>query len=55
MVRRVRSAAQIAAMTEPGNHWVGPSLYLQIRPNGARSWLFHYRRAGRTRGTGWAR
>src|SRR5690606_27743249 len=46
------SSSQIAAIKVPGNHWVAPSLYLQVRPQGTRSWLFRYERVGRTRWLG---
>jgi integrase len=46
---RALSLAQVNALQAKGNHWVAPSLYLQIRPDrGSRSWLFRYERAGKT-------
>lgn len=46
---RALSLAQVNALQAKGNHWVAPSLYLQIRPErGSRSWLFRYERAGKT-------
>jgi len=45
--RRSFTAAQVAAIQEEGVHWVGPSLYLQVRPGqGTRSWMFRYSRNG---------
>lgn len=44
--RRALSAAQVNALAADGVHWVAPSLYLQIRPQGTRSWLFRYSRNG---------
>src|SRR3569623_2844884 len=42
---RALTAAQVAAITEDGVHWVAPSLYLQVRAGqGTRSWLFRYSR-----------
>ena len=44
--RRALTATQLAALKDEGVHWVAPSLYLQIRPQGTRSWLFRYSRGG---------
>jgi hypothetical protein len=33
-------------------HWVAPSLYLQIRDHGTRSWLFRYSRQGKNQWLG---
>lgn len=44
--RRALSAAQVNALAADGVHRVAPSLYLQIRPQGTRSWLFRYSRNG---------
>lgn len=53
MQKRALSQPQVAAIQAPGNHWVGPApLYLQIRPQGTRSWLFRYQRQGKTRWMG---
>jgi hypothetical protein len=43
---RARNAAQVASLERHGVHWIAPSLYLQIRPQGTRSWLFRYSRNG---------
>lgn len=48
MTKRSLSAAQVAALKATGTHWVSPGLYLQIKPNGARSWLLRYGRNGKT-------
>ena len=42
--RRALSAAQVSTLENDGVHWVAPSLYLQIRSHGTRSWLFRYSR-----------
>ncbi len=47
-MKRALSAPQVAALEAEGTHWVAPGLYLQIKPNGARSWLLRYRKAGKT-------
>jgi hypothetical protein len=44
--RRALTSSQVAALKDEGVHWVAPSLYLQIRPQGTRSWLFRYSREG---------
>lgn len=48
MVRRPLTTAQVEALKENGTHWVAsPGLYLQVKPNGARSWLFRYSTDGK--------
>ena len=44
MPKRALSATQVAALSDHTVHWAAPSLYLQIRPQGTRSWLFRYSR-----------
>jgi integrase len=44
--RRALTASLVASLKDEGVHWIGPSLYLQIRPQGTRSWLFRYTRNG---------
>ena len=44
--RRALTANQVSSLTNEGVHWIAPSLYLQIRPQGTRSWLFRYTRNG---------
>ena len=44
--------AKIRALTNVGLHHDGAGLYLQIRPGGARSWIYRYRLNGRTRDQG---
>ncbi len=44
--KRALTAAQVTALSKEGVHWVAPSLYLQIRNHGTRSWLFRYSRNG---------
>ena len=43
---RALTATQVTALKDHCVHWVAPSLYLQIRPQGTRSWLFRYSRNG---------
>jgi integrase len=43
---------KIRALTKVGFHHDGAGLYLQIRPGGARSWIYRYRLNGRTRDMG---
>jgi hypothetical protein len=44
--RRSLTSIQVAALSDDGVHWIAPSLYLQIRPQGTRSWLFRCSRNG---------
>ena len=44
--------AKIRTLTEIGLHHDGAGLYLQIRPGGARSWIYRFRLNGRTRDMG---
>jgi len=46
MSQRALTATQVTALKDDGVHWVAPSLYLQIRQHGTRSWLFRYSRSG---------
>jgi integrase len=46
MAKRALTATQVTALTRDGVHWIAPSLYMQIRPQGTRSWLFRYSRDG---------
>jgi len=46
MSQRALTATQVTALKDDGVYWVAPSLYLQIRPQGTRSWLFRYSRSG---------
>lgn len=49
MQRELEAAAQVMAHHKAeGTHWVAPGLYLQIKPNGARSWLLRYGKGGKT-------
>jgi integrase len=43
---RALTANQVNAISRDGVHWVAPSLYMQVRDHGTRSWLFRYSRAG---------
>jgi integrase len=43
---------KIRALTKVGFHHDGSGLYLQIRPGGARSWIYRYRLNSRTRDMG---
>lgn len=40
--KRALSAREADALREAGMHWVADNLYLQIREQGTRSWLFRY-------------
>src|SRR6516225_7082297 len=44
--------AKIRTLTRIGLHPDGAGLYLQIRPGGARSWIYRFRLNGRTRDMG---
>jgi integrase len=44
--------AKIRTLTKIGLHPDGAGLYLQIRPGGARSWIYRFRLNGRTRDMG---
>ena len=44
--------AKIRALTKIGLHHDGAGLYLQIRPGGARSWIYRFRLNSRTRDMG---
>jgi integrase len=44
--------AKIRTLTKIGLHHDGAGLYLQIRPGGARSWIYRFRLNGRTRDMG---
>lgn len=48
-IGRALSSRQVDALQAHGVHFVAPSLYLQIRPQGTRSWLFRYSQGGRNR------
>ena len=43
---------RMARIEEPGRYADGLGLYLQVGPNGAKSWLFRYERVGRERWMG---
>ena len=43
---RALTAKQANLLTKEGVHWVAPSLYMQMRDRGTRSWLFRYSRNG---------
>ena len=44
--------AKIRTLTKIGLHPDGAGLYLQIRPGGARSWIYRFRLNGKTRDMG---
>lgn len=50
--KRALSAQQVAALTDNGTHRVDNQLYLQIREQGTRSWVFRYSRNGKTHWVG---
>jgi len=37
--KRALSVRAVDAIKKTGVHWVAPSLYMQVRPQGTRSWL----------------
>lgn len=40
--RRALSSREVDALRDVGMHWISDNLYLQIREQGTRSWLFRY-------------
>jgi integrase len=52
MAKRALTAAQVSALDKHGVHWIAPSLYMQIRPQGTRSWLFRFGRNGQNQWLG---
>ena len=46
------SVRKVMALTKPGLHGDGDGLWLQIGPNGSKSWGFRYMREGRARQAG---
>jgi len=44
--------AKIRTLTNTGLHPDGAGLYLQLRPGGAKSWIYRFRLNGRTRDMG---
>jgi integrase len=52
MAKRALTATQVDALEKHGVHWIAPSLYMQIRPQGTRSWLFRYGRDGQNQWLG---
>jgi integrase len=53
MKRRLPSAREIDALSEPGRYAVGHGLYLQIsNPWRTRAWIFRYQRGGKARHMG---
>ena len=40
--KRALSVKEVEALRDDGMHWVSDNLYLQIRDQGTRSWLFRY-------------
>ena len=45
--QRSFTAAQVAAIKDDGVTWVAPSLYVQLREQGTRSYLFRYSHNGK--------
>ena len=46
------TARQVATLKEPGKHGDGRGLWLRVRPDGRRGWVFRYRFRGRDREMG---
>ncbi len=46
------SARAVATLTAPGRHSDGGGLYLLVKPTGAKSWVFMFKREGRQREMG---
>lgn len=46
------TALEVKKLTRPGYHADGGGLYLSIKPTGAKSWIFRYRRDGKEREMG---
>jgi integrase len=46
------TAGQISALKTPGLHRVDRGLYVQVRPNGAKSWLYRFMLRGKARAMG---
>src|SRR5262249_45011194 len=46
------TALRVRRLTRPGRHADGGGLYLAISPNGAKSWLFMWKRGGRRQARG---
>lgn len=46
------SAKQVPKLIAPGYHADGGGLYLSVKPSGAKSWIFRYRRDGKEREMG---
>lgn len=46
------TALKVKALTVPGVYGIGDGLYLQVTGTAGRSWLFRYKRGGKTRWTG---
>jgi integrase len=54
MARQVKrlTALTVQRMAKPGYHADGAGLYLQVSPNGSKSWIYRYRRNGKLRDKG---
>jgi hypothetical protein len=46
MAKNIVAASALAKLNEPGRYRVAERLYLQITPNGVKSWVFRYKRNG---------
>ncbi|MEZ0170758.1 tyrosine-type recombinase/integrase [Microvirga sp. TS319] len=46
------TARTVEALTKPGRHSDGGGLYLKVRPNGSRAWVFFYKFGGRQKEMG---
>lgn len=52
MAKRALSVKEVSQLKKLGTHRVDRNLYLQIKENGARSWLFRWKEDGRMRNKG---
>src|SRR5208337_5008187 len=46
------SAVKVASLKQRGMHPDGGGLYLQVSENGSRSWIFRFKKGGRSRDMG---
>ena len=51
-IKSLLTATEVKRLSKAGRYSVGHGVYLQIKPTGARTWLFRYQLAGRRREIG---